>query len=131
MTGDEVPPAIRQFLLESIDSVAQLEALLLLRQDPHQVWSGDLLARRLYIGPSAAVEVLAALCARGLLSCDTDGAQTYCYAPDSRERAELVNWLADVYKQRLVAITHLIHSKPASSIQQFADAFRLWKDSER
>jgi hypothetical protein len=36
--------------------------------------------------------------------------------------------LADVYARYLVPVTNLIHAKPKSRVQEFADAFKLRKD---
>ena len=36
--------------------------------------------------------------------------------------------LADAYSASLIAVTHLIHSKPSSSVQDFARAFRFRKE---
>ena len=59
MTEEGVPPQIRDFLNGCIDSVAELEALLLLREAPEQDWAITTLARRLYVGDTEAATILA------------------------------------------------------------------------
>ena len=66
-----IPDHLKDFLLRHIDSVAELEALLLLRAEPHP-WSSPALARRLYIDERAADRVLTALHRRGLVASASD-----------------------------------------------------------
>jgi len=50
------------------------------------------------------------------------------YQPQSPDMANDVTALAQAYSSSLIAVTHLIHSKPSSSVQDFARAFRFRKD---
>ncbi|HVV64022.1 MAG TPA: hypothetical protein VHC42_01020 [Rhizomicrobium sp.] len=118
-----IPDEVRSFVLERIDTVAQLEALLLLRKYPQTSWSAGDVARRLYVGETAAQEILAKLTADGLIVSDEGG---FRYGP-SAETARVIDALADTYGRYLIPVTNLIHDKP-SRIQQFADAFRFRKD---
>ena len=68
--GDElIPPDVREFILRHIDSIAHLEALLLLLQQPDIKWSAASVADHLYIEPDQATEVLQHLCENGLADC--------------------------------------------------------------
>lgn len=58
---------MRQFIVCNIDSVAQLEALLLLRANAGQVWQPEAVARRLYIQPVTAAALLRGLHERELI----------------------------------------------------------------
>jgi hypothetical protein len=122
----ELSDDIRQFLLRSIDSVAELEALLLMRREAETPWDARRLAARLYIDPQAAAGVLDTLHRRGLLAVDGD---EFSYMPARDELRASVDALADVHTRLLIPITHLLHSKPRPAVQQFADAFRL-RDKE-
>jgi len=64
MTEDTIPLEVREFLLECVDTVAQLEALLLLRESPQREWDIPSLARRLYIGEAEARSILSSLSLR-------------------------------------------------------------------
>ena len=125
MSPPNVPERARRLILEAIDSVAELEALLLLRETPAQRWSAGAASDRLYVKPSVAEDALAALARHGFLS-ETDAG--FAYEPVSPELAEDVTVLAQAYSTSLVAVTHLIHSKPSPSVQDFARAFRFRKD---
>jgi hypothetical protein len=115
---------VRAFLAGHIDSIAQLEALLLLRSMPGTTCDTKGIARRLYIGEREAEETLVHLAAHGFLAGDANG---YRFGPQSEELSRMVELLADCYRRHLIPITNLIHAKPRR-IRQFADAFKLKKD---
>src|SRR5688572_27525821 len=48
-----IPEDVRRFLLQCIDSVEQLEVLLLLHRDPGKVWSTEAVAQALYSNPDS------------------------------------------------------------------------------
>ncbi|HUN94795.1 MAG TPA: leucine zipper domain-containing protein [Bradyrhizobium sp.] len=119
-----IPDDVRKFILENIDSVAELEALLLLRRSSDQAWSIENASKRLYVSESTAAHVLNRLSAAGLSTRIDD---LYRYQPRTRETGHLVDRLAETYDRYLIPVTNLIHEKP-SRIQNFADAFRIRKD---
>ena len=125
MADNPVPPEVRLFILDCIDSVAHLEALLLLKESPEQDWDVPSLARRLYIGQAEATAILEHLTACELAQ--RCGAGFHYRARDA-ERQRLVEKLAESHAKYLVPLTRLIHDK-ASGIRKFADAFKFRKDS--
>ncbi len=121
---------LRRFILTSIPSVPFLEALLLLRANPGQQWSGDTLARRLYTSERTGQGLLDELCRSGMAErCAAPHEQLYCYAPASEALRVRIDDLAENYARHLVDVTNLIHSTLDRKAQQFADAFRLRKDT--
>ena len=124
MTDDPVPAELREFILRYIDSVAHLEALLLLRANPQTPWEVSTVAARLYTAEKQAAEVLVQLCNDGLLVCENG---LYRYANQSAENVAMIDGLATAYAKQLIPITNLIHGKPRR-IRQFADAFKFRKD---
>lgn len=124
MTSESIPADLRDFILRFIDSVAHLEALLLLRANSGKSWSAQAVAARLYTSESQASEVLAQLCNEGLIGREGD---LYRYAGQPEEMLTLIDRLAEFYSKQLIPITNLIHGKPRR-IRQFADAFKLRKD---
>lgn len=123
-----IPSDLRQFIIKSIDSIAQLEALLLLRGSPNEEWSAQEVARRLYISEQEVVPLLTRLNAEGLIANNSDQPPLYRYEPETPEMALLVDRLAESYSKHLVPVTNLVHSKPITRVQEFADAFKLRKD---
>ena len=123
-----IPNDVKQFILESIDSIAQLEALLLLRRSPNEEWGVQKVAKRLYISEQEATSLLARLSAEGLIALSDDNPPLCRYQPNSDDLALIMDRLADTYSKHLVPVTNLVHSKPRTRIREFADAFDLRKD---
>jgi hypothetical protein len=123
-----IPNDVRQFILESIDSIAQLEALLLLRGSPNEEWGAQKVAKRLYISEQEATSLLARLSAEGLTAFSNDKQPLCRYQPNSDDLALIVDRLAETYSKHLVPVTNLVHSKPRTRVREFADAFNLRKD---
>jgi hypothetical protein len=124
MADDPIPADLRDFILRFIDSVAHLEALLLLRANRQTSWDAPAVAARLYTTGEQAGEVLVQLCNEGLLTSENG---LYRYGTQSAEHLAMVDRLADSYAKQLIPITNLIHGKPRR-IRQFADAFKFRKD---
>jgi hypothetical protein len=126
--SDEIPADVRQFIIDHLNSVAQLEVLLLLRSDAQRDWSGEDVARALYTAADVTAGQLADLHARGLLAAAEPPEARYRYGPRTSELGDLVARLADVYRERRVSVITLIYSKPVDKVRTFADAFKLRKD---
>ncbi|MGH7796118.1 MAG: hypothetical protein ACREQ2_14700 [Candidatus Binatia bacterium] len=127
MAEQLIPDDVARFVLDKIDSVAQLEALLLLRNDREKDWSVGALAARLYIQEDQTAQLLSVLQAQGFVASKGSDPALYCYEPASPELHAMLEGLAEIYAKHLVPVTNLIHSKPKPRIQEFADAFRLRK----
>lgn len=124
--ADLIPEDLRDFVLRHIDSIAQLEALLLLRRNPTEAWTADVAAKRLYTTEAEATNVLDQLCADGLLICADDG---YRFGPQSDEQRQMIDLLAESYRSHLIPVTNLIHGKPRR-LREFSDAFKIRKERQ-
>ena len=120
-----VPDVVRQLIAESIDSVPELEAILLLREHLDADWTVTEVAHRLYVEDRLAAQVLEKLKDRGFFVARDQG---YRYAPARPDLEAAVSELASTYAHRVVAVTDLIHKKPSAGIRDFAEAFRFRKD---
>lgn len=128
MTDKIIPEDVEQFILDKIESVAHIEALLIFRENPQQEWTADSLAKRLYINESQTTEILARLWSDGFVAPSVNEAHSYRYEPSSPELGQMINRMAETYRKHLVPVANLIHSKAKPRVQEFADAFRLRKD---
>jgi hypothetical protein len=124
-----IPSDVVRFVLTSIPSVPYLEAVLLLHQNANANWSAAEVAGRLYIPEKKAELILRELAEAGILACDASTISIYAFSPVSDSLRELIEKLAAVYAKHIVEVTNLIHSNTGSQVQQFADAFKLRKDS--
>ena len=129
MTPPELPPELSddvvRFIADYIDSVPQLEALLLLWDTAPRAWSIDELAARIYVSPQITQDIVSALERRRLIFRDERGALAFSpEAPDAARMAEV----SGTYRRRLSQVAGLIHSKASLGVLEFARAFRLKKE---
>lgn len=124
MAEDPIPADVQDFIIKNIDSVAYLEALLLLRADAAAAWAAPAVAARLYIAEAEAAAILSRLADVGFAVSD---AGTYRYARDT-PGDDMVRRLAEIYARNLIPVTNLIHSR-SRHIRAFASAFKLRKDT--
>jgi hypothetical protein len=124
MADEIIPDDLRDFILRHIDSITQLEALILLRAHSDVDWEAKRTAARLYASEQEVAEGLARLCADGLLICK---GELYRYHCKTDELRAMVDRLANAYAHHLIPVTNMIHAKPGR-IREFADAFKFRKD---
>jgi hypothetical protein len=132
----DIPAEVIAFLADNIDSVLELELLLLVRADAARSWTGDALAAELRIDPAFAAEQLTKFHQRGLLARTSAAVgaavgaavaapPSYRYAPQTPALDTAVGAVASAYATHRVTIIGLIFSKPTSTLKTFADAFRI------
>jgi hypothetical protein len=124
MADQPIPDDLREFILAHIDSVAHLEALLLLRRNLSKEWNPSSVAERLYITEGEAIDLLSRLNDGGFLVVN---AGSYRFGPRSAEHQQMADRVAEAYSRHLITITNLIHGKPRR-IREFSDAFKFRRD---
>ncbi len=123
-----ISQTVQAFVADHIDSVLQLEVLLLLHaQAPRQFTAAEL-AQELRIDAAWVSGQLASLADAGVLTATGGNPPQYRYEPRAAELDGAVAGLAREYAARRVTVIGLIFSKPVDKIRSFADAFRLRKD---
>jgi hypothetical protein len=125
MAAGAIEPAVERFLLDSIDTVPHLEALLLLHQSPVTVWTVGDLAARIYVNDKQASGILEDLTRRALIVRLEQNPAKYQYSARSAEQCVLLDKVAQTYRTQLVQLTRFIHSNASGSVRDFARAFRL------
>jgi hypothetical protein len=121
---DVVPPDVREFIIRHIDTVSQLEALLILRAHPSEKWDVSRLASRVYTSDREVAEVMERFITEGFLRREGD---IYHYDTKDPAADRIIADLARYYATHLIPITNMIHAKPRS-MRSFSDAFKLRKD---
>lgn len=124
----DFPVEIEQFIAQHIESLAQLETLLLVRREAGQAWTCYDLSRQLYVTPDVCTGIITDLERRGFILHDAADANTFRYRSAGGSVDQLIDQLADLYQQRRVAVITQIYSKPVKKVQTFADAFRLRRE---
>jgi DNA-binding IclR family transcriptional regulator len=127
MTDPIISQQVLQFIADQIDSVPQLECLLLLHQYDARSWMREEVAARIYISSASAQGILETLLRRGLVSAEGTPVR-YRYRSSEIATHALVAEVARTYQRHLVPIATFIHSKGSVSVREFARAFDLKKD---
>lgn len=102
----------------------QLEALLLMWENPQRLWSDHELAARIYVPRQVAVLILQALQRRQLITVEATQTQ-YRYNPQWDPTGAVMPEVAACYRRHLVPLATFIHSRASSAVREFARAFDL------
>jgi len=117
-----------EFILEEIDTVPQLETLVLLWNSRPVGWTPEELASRLYVPAEQVVNLLKIMVRQGLVAEQSTSPPRYAYLPKSDEQDELMREVDNAYRRDLVRVSNMIHSKASPAVRDFARAFRIRKE---
>lgn len=123
--GDHI---VERFILDEIDSVPHLEALLLMWRSAPRRFLASQLAEQLYIPTHQASAIAEELHRRGLIARDTGSGSAFFYDMRDEQRNRLLEAVDGMYRRELIRISGIIHSKASAGIRAFADAFRFRKE---
>jgi hypothetical protein len=127
--ADAIPAEVKEFLRTHIDSLDQLNVLLLLYSE-ERTWSVKDVAQALKVTPTIAEASLQHLFARALVATRFPVSLGYRFAPSSEAvRASVVS-LARVRTEQALALTNLMNEQAIDRLRRavlraFADGFRL------
>jgi len=125
---DPIPDEVKHFVETNIDSVDQLEILRILGEHPEKEWRAADLAQE--VQTQAIGSHLAALHGRRLVITMTRGTDLFCrYGPGTPELETMMSRLLQVYRERPVTMINLVYARAREVLKNFADAFRLKKES--
>ncbi len=127
MAPSDLHPSVRRFLSEYVNSVEQLETLLLMRASPDRAWDAEAINHELRTSLASAAERLRELEERRLIVADSSLPLRYRYQPSDPRTRGIIDLVANAYRERRVMVISFIFSKPQDAILKFADAFRLGK----
>jgi DNA-binding IclR family transcriptional regulator len=120
----ELPAPLRAFLHSCIESIDQIEMLMILRGTEEGRPVRDI-AVALRMEPSNARRDLDTLAARGLLKVIVAEETSYRYRPKSSELAQYCDLLAQYYVASRQTVFGYVAAESRRSIKRFADAFKL------
>jgi hypothetical protein len=121
-------PAVEKFIADHVESLAQLETLLLMRAERERVLDCDDLAKRLYIRGDDCAKILGTLEAKRFVRRSAADPAQFQYQPADAAVDALIEELGTAYQERRVAVITQIYSKPIDKVRTFADAFRFRKE---
>jgi hypothetical protein len=124
---NDIPAHVLRFIEENIDTVPQLETLLMMSEAADRDWRLADVAAHNYIPEHHAEQILSALRRRGLVSIE-EAPPRFRFSPASEQVRALVAEVALCYRANLSRVATFIHSKPSVSVREFARAFDMKKD---
>jgi hypothetical protein len=123
----EFSSEFQTFINKHINSVEQIEVLLILHANPGRVWTVDEISAIMRSSPQSIRSRLEGLAAHKLSAAVPD--EGYRYAAGGRLHA-MVEVLAEEYGLRRFSVIELVFSKPDAA-RTFADAFRLREEDDQ
>ena len=120
-----------EYILEYVDSVPHLEAMILFWNSRPVGWTCDELASRLYIPAEKVGGVIRDLVRLQIIQEHPGTPEKFSYFPRSDEQNNLMRSIDDAYRRDLVRISTMLHSKASSPVREFARAFRIRKDKDQ
>lgn len=124
MSTETLPAEVLRFLVERIDTVPHLEALLIIWQSGSR-WDARQLSERIYLPQPATQLLLQDLQRAGLLVSDDAVRFGFDATDDMRQ---LMSQVDAAYRRNISRVSTLIHHKASSSVREFARAFDFRKD---
>ena len=121
---------VYEYILEKIDSVPHLEAVILLWNSRPVGWTAEELASRLYVPTERSNEILQDLVRQQLVQQSTASPPRFSYLPRNEEQNEWMFRVDTAYRREIVRISTMLHSKASPSVREFARAFRFKKDRD-
>lgn len=125
----QLAPDEAQFIARYIQSVEQLEILILLRLDRERAWTPAELATQMRTSEGSAFARLVKLTEDGLVTKDEQG--RYRFARLEPDLDAQVAAVATAYVTRRHMIIDAIFASPQDKLSVFADAFRLRTKKEK
>ena len=120
----DIPPDVLKFVLKHIDTLEQLEVLLLVSALPDREWTGDDVYQVVKTNPNLVKKRLEEFTAKGFLVRAGEG---YRYAPQNDEIARQIANVASFYKLGRHRLIELIYSPTTEEMRGFSEAFRFRK----
>ncbi len=123
-----IPPELQDFLSSNVDSIEQLEVLLLVAGKPETTWTADEVATALNLPVPSAARQLDTLCARNLLDVRLGSQRlVYQWNPGTAELSAGAELLRQEYRTNRLAVLSWIVEGAPEPMRTFADAFVIKK----
>jgi hypothetical protein len=116
------------FIREYLETVPQLEALLLFWRHHPNTWSCLDLSQHLYVAPEICQRILDHLLHNKLICNPSPSENLYELQLDEPHRRDLLAALEDTYRHELIRVSKMIHENASPGLRDFARSFRIKKD---
>lgn len=119
---EPLPEELARLVLEHIDSVPHMEALVLVWEDQARGWSEAEIAERIYQPLEQTRTILRDLQRRELVVTTPEGRYSPSGQPQTRE---LIAKITALYRSNVYRVATLIHSRAPRAVREFARAFDI------
>lgn len=126
--NDDLSEKLKSFVSTYIDSVEQLQVLILLLEDSGKAWTVNEIAQRLRSVDSSIAKRLDDLYARKVMQRKASDPSEYTFELILPEFRDVIYELSTVFKTRPYKVVDLIYGRPKEAIRAFADAFNFKKE---
>lgn len=117
------------FLHACIDSVEQVEVLLLLHNHPEKSWTVREITAELRSTENSISKRLADLYSRKVLVADPKQPERHRYSPASEELRDVIRRLSEENAIRPYRVIDAIYSKPPKDLLAFSESFKMSRKS--
>jgi hypothetical protein len=131
MSQAGLSPDVLDLIARHLDSMEQVQALLVLRREPDRVWRVEEIAEEVRASAEKTATALTTLSTHNLATVAAGEPKAYRYSPATAALRTAVDNLEIAYNTRPVTLVRALYDRPTRSIQSFADAFRLRKPDSR
>jgi hypothetical protein len=115
---------LEQFIANNIQSVEELEILLLLHRSPETFWAVEAISQHLGIKPELVSSRAHELERKGLLKAGESG-PIFRFDNAEPDAVATVSELDIAYRDRRISVLNAIYSANLTRLRTFADAFKL------
>jgi hypothetical protein len=122
---DGLPSDVVHFVNDSIDSIEQLELLVMLIDSSHRYWDAASAGRALGVNPWTTQRDLERLATRNLLAVNLGNEVSYRFEPGSPRLRTTSEVFAAAYRNNPRALFRLVAERQTRAVRDFADAFRF------
>jgi hypothetical protein len=122
---------LEEFVRGEIQSLEQLEILLLLSGNPHKWWTAKSVYDVVKSSTGSVEDRLKDFASRGILKSETGNELRYQFSPAEEKFWRILSELREAYKERPVKVVQAIYSQPPDPAKEFARAFRIRKEEGR
>jgi hypothetical protein len=119
-----------EFVLENLESVPQLEALILLWNSRPVWWTCEELASRLYVPFDRVTGLLRDLVRLQLVAESGTEPPKFSYYSRSKDQDAMMLLVDEAYRRDLVRISTMLHEKASPAVRDFARAFRFKREQD-
>ena len=116
-------PEAQEFIERAVDTIHQLEILMLLRRSPDRFWRVDAIAAELQMTNTTVAASLSGLHANGVLVAQDAHPVAYRYEPCSLVLHAGVESLAAGYETDPLPVLRVVLNKPPRALRTVSDAF--------